>query len=564
MATLGLPHCSPPLQHDHGGDEQPYFESEEDECESVLRWRLENRDTRIRLPAMLQLRSRGSLTVMQHVTTLISGMQVEDSEEVLAVELDLLRQIDVTLLGDSLEPLAELVAHKDFRVSQVVTALLLRAPASVLEANSELLVRAWLEKEGPIGHLAWKLISKMEPEHLAKEVPLLVRGLQQSRAAIVQRSLEVCRLLPAEFHSNLCMAVFRCVWHAESRVRSQAEDYFANLPAAELGKTLHMKGGVEKRATLLHMAASDGHLALCTRLVEQGAMVRVPDGSGRTPSELALLHRHIAVFNFLVRSEIKADLSAGLESAALSALCDERAVVKAEWYTLSLPGFLGQAGALHSLVAVTVEDDSGQLPATYTLEKAAYTGGGTCFDTDSSEWIHHGVVISRWEDVACYLEKAGRPFRSLEKAGIAKSRGDTSMFHLWSLAVLMGPYDVGTCNCHHAAMLIYNACARESLQVRRMPNELLTSVVKVLQAIGFSFGADEIDDDFASRESSRCTSQTEKAMPLEELNQKLVRVFPSQVPPCPHGDDIVVEDVALEMLHKPNSQCLGPMRVIDI
>merc|ERR1719329_777026 len=60
------------------------------------------------------------------------------------------------------------------------------------------------------------------------------------------------------------------------------------------------------------------------------------------------------------------------------------------------------------------------------------------------------------------------------------------MKSLRSISVELGPYNVATCNCHHAALAVYNACAREVAQVPCIPNEWLTASAWYLRTyVGF-------------------------------------------------------------------------------
>merc|ERR1712039_965960 len=52
------------------------------------------------------------------------------------------------------------------------------------------------------------------------------------------------------------------------------------------------------------------------------------------------------------------------------------------------------------------------------------------------------------------------------------------------IAVDLGPYDLVTCNCHHTALAVYNACAREFAQVPQIPNPVLTWSASLLRTLG--------------------------------------------------------------------------------
>merc|ERR1712032_409166 len=63
-----------------------------------------------------------------------------------------------------------------------------------------------------------------------------------------------------------------------------------------------------------------------------------------------------------------------------------------------------------------------------------------------------------------------------------------TMRALRAIAVNLGEYNVATCNCHHAAMAVYNACAQESAKISRMPNQMLTWGAKIMSLLGLDAG----------------------------------------------------------------------------
>merc|ERR1711967_195362 len=78
----------------------------------------------------------------------------------------------------------------------------------------------------------------------------------------------------------------------------------------------------------------------------------------------------------------------------------------------------------------------------------------------------------------------------LRKKALAKSNaprtdnGGLSIGALRQIAIDLGPYDAGTCNCHHGAQAIYNACADREERVEEVPNKLLSVVPMMLHAVG--------------------------------------------------------------------------------
>lgn len=94
-----------------------------------------------------------------------------------------------------------------------------------------------------------------------------------------------------------------------------------------------------------------------------------------------------------------------------------------------------------------------------------------------------GVYVSHWLEVVGSLEDD--PIYKLTSSDIRDDLGFLlSMRSLYDIAAQLGPYDVALCNCHHAALAMYNACAKEHARVPRMPNHFLTWGAWALRAIG--------------------------------------------------------------------------------
>jgi len=167
----------------------------------------------------------------------------------------------------------------------------------------------------------------------------------------------------------------------------------------------------------------------------------------------------------------------GTGDALDAALEDKRTVVKVDWYTIPLAGLAGQLGVVHSLLSITV-DGHNESPHIYAIEK-------TLPALDSEEKLFpNGVYVSDWVDVAPRLLDA--PIHTLECDQIegAINGRVCGMRTLHQLAVDLGPYNVSSCNCHHAALAIYNAIAIDEAKLLWMPNEIHIKIAVMFQRLG--------------------------------------------------------------------------------
>lgn len=224
----------------------------------------------------------------------------------------------------------------------------------------------------------------------------------------------------------------------------------------------------------LHLAARHGHAEVCRVLVAAGAPLPPRNDAGQTAADLAELGSHKLAAAAL---EARALAHRGGSGDALRpALRDRRPVSSVKWHTIALPGLLGLAGALHSLLAITV-GAAGDPQHTYVLEKSSPPPGALGSAS-------HGTTVSHWSDVAPLVD--GKPLHSLTASSIRNNTGrcDLSMRALWNVAIALGPYDPGTCNCHHGALAVYNASACEAEQVPTIPNWLLTLGARLLTRVG--------------------------------------------------------------------------------
>jgi hypothetical protein len=241
---------------------------------------------------------------------------------------------------------------------------------------------------------------------------------------------------------------------------------------------LHAKDSDEN--TALHVAAMHGKLEACQVLVRSGAMPKIRNAKGQSPLDLAEKLGHAQVADFFRRREKFTTVRGGAGDAMYQALSDPRRVQGLEWYTIALPGVAGGMGGTHSVLAITV--GSSDSTHTYVMEKATVMHGVDA-EEDPAQFVN-GVFVSHWLDVAPSIE--GQPIHVLQGSDVQNCTGskDFTMRTLQDISVKLGDYHVASCNCHHGAMAVYNACAIESARVVTMPNQFLTWGAKLMSFLG--------------------------------------------------------------------------------
>lgn len=318
---------------------------------------------------------------------------------------------------------------------------------------------------------ALKALGRMEPSKLRPHAPLIVHQLHDPCQQVVDATLLVLTHLdPIErpLLRTYKDAVVDGVGHQSRMVRNAALQVICKHPFA----LLHARAGPAYN-TPLHVAALRGYICACRKLVRAGALVNLRNKEGRLPVDLARGKGFSSVAAFLESRQNPFSTVGGHGDALSPALMDTRPIVRMEWYTIPLPRFYGQVGGMHSLLAVTV---GAMEPRTFVLEKAACER--TTLDVAH---IKNGVHVSHWLDVAPLI--GDHPIHTLEPEQV---RPNIRFEQAWKLAVDTGPYNNGQSNCHHAAILVYNECAKEGSRVKVMPNQFLTGVVgyfEILSAV---------------------------------------------------------------------------------
>merc|ERR1712129_373988 len=126
-----------------------------------------------------------------------------------------------------------------------------------------------------------------------------------------------------------------------------------------------------------------------------GALIKAKDSRKQTAADLAIAKEHFVVVDFLDSRKNIATVRGGVGDAWVAAMADWRPVINIEWYTIPLPGIAGAAGAVHSLLAVTVGSQGSS--HTYVLEKAARVRAEG--EDLEHEHFRNGVHVSHWVDV---------------------------------------------------------------------------------------------------------------------------------------------------------------------
>jgi len=233
----------------------------------------------------------------------------------------------------------------------------------------------------------------------------------------------------------------------------------------------------------LHLAASAGHWDACSTLLALGARVSTTNKSNKTAAQVAKESDQDACFQLLDGAKHFISQRGGSGDAWRVAKEDARPVTGVWWYTFPLAGFVGSVGGKHSLLAVKVGTERDE--ADYVLEKAS------CHDEEKDD-IKNGVYISHWADVLLVLEDHAECKWELKKEDLVDTfnlNGADCKLTIASLreaAVNDGPYDAVTCNCHHAALKIYNLCAKEDKHIAEgsLPNGWLMKAADVLKRVG--------------------------------------------------------------------------------
>ena len=240
----------------------------------------------------------------------------------------------------------------------------------------------------------------------------------------------------------------------------------------------------------LHIATQSANLGACKQLIQLGA----PSGALNSNKETALriarrqlqqpsageanpAHNDMkAIVELLEKNQNPLMMRVGDGQALADAQKDTRRIVRLGWYIVPLGGTAGTIGAVHSLLVIAVADAGGQNMAEFVMEKA---------EGD----MPMNVFVSHWRAVAPNIQEAPIHFISEDQVQNRTSHEAFTVSTLYDIALSMGPYDAATCNCHHHVQRLFNSCASDECQVRRIPNQMLASMAKGLRFMGVNVAA---------------------------------------------------------------------------
>eukprot|EP00438_Fugacium_kawagutii_P002252 Skav227468 [mRNA] locus=scaffold2491:351255:353809:+ [translate_table: standard] len=224
----------------------------------------------------------------------------------------------------------------------------------------------------------------------------------------------------------------------------------------------------KERDTWLHIAAQRGSTTVCQALLASGvAMKSLRNAKHRTASDVALLHHHADLAELL--SPEACQMRGGSGGAIAKSLDSDEGVKEVSWWFFPLPGWEGTLGACHSMLKIDTENDQ------YLIE-------GACPEKVKPEGVQrpeiekaaaNGLFISKWAEFkdADNIEELTH-VKPCRPSGVALA---ALVRHLLQL----GPYNVGSNNCHHTAFHGYNFCAAEQLPYLPI-NEVPTTVAWIL------------------------------------------------------------------------------------
>lgn len=219
---------------------------------------------------------------------------------------------------------------------------------------------------------------------------------------------------------------------------------------------------------LLFPAAMVGNLPLCKRLIEDAAASPFQTNSMfNEPVKLAAARGHTQVVAYL-ESQIR---SMGAERAGAggefeAGMNDTGTILEVEWYAPTMEGrWLGR----HSFLRVVVQCYDGSLH-NYVLEKWQHP----FYTVDQ---FKNGVAISAWDEVSRKFH-AEKPRRRLTQSELKHPA--LRVRDVRDAMVALGPYDLLSNNCHHAALAGFNHCAQQ--EVSDDPNRLLAGAARLLKS----------------------------------------------------------------------------------
>jgi len=367
-----------------------------------------------------------------------------------------------------------------------------RLPPEVICKHADIVERQLHDSSGFARLAAIEAIIQLYPADAAVHAMSLIQRLDDEATAVGLAALKaLSRLEPSELQKHEA-AVSQKLGNGYTLLHLACEHGY--VQAVQMLGTRHRRfmlhRATDKQETALHIASRKGYVEICQILVRLGALLQVKNISRQTPIELARSLKKNMVVNFLKAKEKGHAVQGGSGNIFSLAMSDSRPVTGVEWYTRKLGGVIGAMGAIHSFLVVTVgsRDVCEQNFDMYVIEKAAGVQSAT---HETSTNCQHGVYVFRWSDVVPVVERP--PVHALDSSSIVAHEGKEELFlrSLWDIAVKLGPYDVASCNCHHAALAMFNACARDGAKVSSIPNASLSKGARLLRGAGINIGASD-------------------------------------------------------------------------
>lgn len=469
-----------------------------------------------------------------HATTLASCLQ-DPGRSVRLAALQALGQLQPEILAEHMADVAEQLLDLDWSVRASVVLTLGRfLEERKVPACVEALAGRLLDESPAVRSIAAHALCDAF-RGASPGVGVAAAALTQlSEAKLVEAALEIAKASPPELAVLVPLAGLP---HGETLLHCAARAGEARLAQAlASGKRAAMEGHVgvqnDDGDSALHLAARHGHAEVCRVLITAGAPSSLRNAAGQTAADLAELGSHKLAAAALEARALA--VRGGSGDALRPALRDRRQVVRVDWHTIALPGLLGLAGALHSLLAITV-GVAGDPQHTYVLEKSSPP-------PDAKGPPSHGTSVSHWSDVAPLVD--GGPLHSLTAGSIKNNtgRGELSMRAMWNVAIALGPYDPGTCNCHHGALAVYNSCACEANRVPAIPNWLLTLGARFLKNVGVDPARSAITSGSCESTSARgavaaCEGAVSSTYCVGAMRLEACALSSPRFGPCPDQDD---------------------------
>ena len=240
----------------------------------------------------------------------------------------------------------------------------------------------------------------------------------------------------------------------------------------------------------LHLAARYGKKISCKALLRLGAPVQAPNNKGDTALKIARDKKHDEVVQILEQAGSITTTRLGDGNAKVEALQEEGEINTVEWYTVPIRGAAAQiVRAKHSLLKITLKSTGeGAQRREFVMEKANDDGN-----------MPKGVFVSHWRKVAQKILEKPIHFISGDqvedhtaeycaKYEVENAPETFTMSTLIAIALAMGEYNVGGCNCHHMAQAVFNSCAGEHKRVHDndIPNWELVTLAQVFGKIGMN------------------------------------------------------------------------------